>query len=410
MFPTDTFSFLKSYSISTRLVSSPIPAQPAYHLLSIQTPAPDRFWSRQSRGQCSDQVLLTGMATADNHSSKMDSPSAEEESWMPYDNQEYFTVQRGRKQSRTSTCLNDDDYDYAIELKLDDEYRQAADALPSIAELEDLEDDDLLIILDEKRQSFDMGLNRGASMSSGQSPKLNGIVKYLRDSLSISPSSSTRRKTIVKREYGNAASDSCVINVVPSPLRGTPVSEGESKGASESHRVILHSTEHSPMQNNDSKLRALSPKRVTPLRSGPIYTADQMSRSTVDHSCKVTQDSDDRIQIPTQDSNEKLIQDQNMELNGETDQRWSLTALWNATKESTRPLSLRLAAASARLLRSKEPLNPVTSLFEPATVISNKGLRVISGKGKMDIKEIRRCRSSKNDGRGMYHLFYTLQF
>ena len=72
--------------------------------------------------------------------------------------------------------------------------------------------------------------------------------------------------------------------------------------------------------------------------------------------------------------------------------------------------SLRLAAASARLLRSKEPLNPVTSLFEPATVISNKGLRVISGKGKMDIREIRRCRSSKNDGRGMYHSFYILQF
>ena len=346
----------------------------------------------------------------DKHPIKMDSPSAEEESWMPYDNQEYFTVQRGRKQSRTSTCLNDDDYDYAIELKLDDEYRQAADALPSIAELEDLEDDDLLIILDEKRQSFDMGLNRGASMSVSHSPKLSGIVKYMRESLSISPSSSTRRKTTEKREYGNAASDSCVINVVPSPLRGANLSEEESIRDSDSQRMLLHGTGHSPILNNDSKLRALSPKRVTPLRSGPTYTADQISRSPVDHSSDASQNKDDRIQIMNQELKEGLIQNQNMELNGDSDQRWSLTALWNATKESTRPLSLRLAAASARLLRSKESLNPVSSLFEPATVISNKGLRVISGKSKMDIKEIKRCRSSKNDGRGMYHTFYALSF
>ena len=80
------------------------------------------------------------------------------------------------------------------------------------------------------------------------------------------------------------------------------------------------------------------------------------------------------------------------------EQRWSLTALWNAT----RPISLRIlaVATSARLIRPNEPLNPVTALFEPATVISGKSLIMMSIKSKMDIEELKRCRTNsgkKND-------------
>ena len=345
----------------------------------------------------------------------MDSPSAEEESWMPYDNQEYFTVQRGGMQGRTSTCLNDDNYDYAIELKLDDEYRQAADALPSIAELEDLEDDDLLIILDEKRQSCDVGLSRGGSMSMSQSPQLKGIVKYLRDSLSISPSFSSRRQTVEKRQIERDEDNMCIIDVVPSPLRDVPESVTESNRGSNTKDITSQNTDitHSPAPNSESKLRALSPKRMTPLRSVALNGTDQMNKSLIDHSYNPTINRDDQIQNLTHDPDEEIVPHQNVELNADIDQRWSLSAMWKATKESARPLSLRLAAASARLLRPKEPLNPVTSLFEPATVISNKSLLVISGKGKMDIKEVKRVHSNWDDGRGkcffmLFHLFINL--
>lgn len=43
---------------------------------------------------------------------------------------------------RPSTALNEDDYDYAIELTPDDEYRQAAEALHSVS---DFDDEDLFL-------------------------------------------------------------------------------------------------------------------------------------------------------------------------------------------------------------------------------------------------------------------------
>ena len=126
-------------------------------------------------------------------------------------------MRRGRgKQGRQSTCLNDDDFDYAIELKLDDEYRQAAHALPSIAELEDLEDDDLLIMLDDRKQSVEIGLNR--RLSSTQPTQRKSIVEYLRGSLSLSPTGSRSRITKDRKLSDDGDISTCVIDVVPSPL------------------------------------------------------------------------------------------------------------------------------------------------------------------------------------------------
>ena len=258
---------------------------------------------------------------------------------MPYDDEEYFTVERGNM-NRHSTCMNEDDYDYAIELKMDDEYRQAADALPSIAELDDVDDDDLLIMLDEKRQSISDSLS-----SASVSP--SGIVKYIRDSFSLSPSVSTSNRRSDLR-------DSCVINVVPSPLRalkGVDIELGGiSDGRSPSKLIPKSST----------SLTALSPKRKTPL-----FYETSLSPSA---------------------ENVPKISELDVE-------RWSLSSIWAAGKEATRPISITLqkVAASARALTSKEPLNPVTALFEPVTLMS-KSLLVISSKGKMDIKE---CKQSQ---------------
>ena len=161
---------------------------------------------------------------------------------MPYDDEEYFTVERGNM-NRHSTCMNDDDYDYAIELKMDDEYRQAANALPSIAELDDVDDDDLLIMLDEKRQSISCSLS-----SASVSP--SGIVKYIRDSLSLSPSVSTSNRMSNLR-------DSCVIHVVPSPLRSLKSVDIELAGINDGRSP----SKLTPGSNNSFK--ALSPKRKT---------------------------------------------------------------------------------------------------------------------------------------------------
>ena len=44
---------------------------------------------------------------------------------------------------RTSYSLNDDEFDYALELKPDDEYRQAAEALQAVRDFdEEVADDD----------------------------------------------------------------------------------------------------------------------------------------------------------------------------------------------------------------------------------------------------------------------------
>ena len=88
------------------------------------------------------------------------------------------------------------------------------------------------------------------------------------------------------------------------------------------------------------------------------------------------------------------------------EQRWSLTALWNAT----RPISLRIlaVATSARLIRPNEPLNPVTALFEPATVISGKSLIMMSIKSKMDIEELKRCRANSGKKKIKYVYMFLL--
>lgn len=51
----------------------------------------------------------------------------------------HFGAGGGHHQGRPSTLFNEDDFDYAIELLPDDEYRQAAEALPEIVDFDEVE-------------------------------------------------------------------------------------------------------------------------------------------------------------------------------------------------------------------------------------------------------------------------------
>ena len=267
-------------------------------------------------------------------------------------------------------------------------------------------------------------LESGGS-GNGRYPHLSphkGIVKNLRDSLS----------PLFSRRRSNSTGDNCLIDVVPSPIRGEPGQDpvadytdnrhntnnnDSNNNDSNSNANSNNSNNNSSINNSpanvqntsmnrsmDSSLRALSPKRLTPLRKAGNTPSDtpgnspineqEVGPNSINNSVNINRNSDQNSDEKGDDKNSK-----NNENNDEKDEnRWSLTALWNATKESARPISLRLVAAAntVRQMRAAEPLNPVTSLFEPATIISGKGLLVMSNKGKMDIKEIKRSRSNNN--------------
>ena len=111
-----------------------------------------------------------------------------------------------------------------------------------------------------------------------------------------------------------------------------------------------------------------------------------------------------KVQREGEDENEEGKEGEVVQDGEGVDRKWSLTALWKATRDTARPISLRILAA----IRVNEPLNPVSSLFEPATVvISGKSLIMMSMKGKMDIKEVKRCRTNNVTNNGTYGILYN---
>jgi hypothetical protein len=260
----------------------------------------------------------------------MDSPFIAEDNWS-HDDSKYtsFTKEmQGSVHSRYSTCMNDDNYDYAIELKLDDEYRQAADALPNISEL-DIDDDHLLVLLD-KHTSFP---TRRVTLSSAI--EHGKIKEYIRQSLSLSP---------------NRRSEDSIVNEVPSPLQSPDchdIEEGFDNDNDNENDRDENEFETIPLTtpNHHSPLQPLSATRVTPLRSP----------------------------LPAKPKNTDLF-------SYSVYKTWSLSGVWNATVKTIRPVSQRIMAAGADII-NREPLNPVTALFEPPTMINKSAKRMINNFG-----------------------------
>jgi hypothetical protein len=261
----------------------------------------------------------------------MDSPFIAEDNWS-HDDSKYTSFRKemqGSVHSRYSTCMNDDNYDYAIELKLDDEYRQAADALPNISEL-DIDDDHLLVLLD-KHTSFP---TRRVTLSSAI--EHGKIKEYIRQSLSLSP---------------NRRSEDSIVNEVPSPLQSPDCHDIEEGFDNDNDRDENdrdgNEFETIPLTtpNHHSPLQPLSATRVTPLRS-PL-PAKSKSTDLFSYSIYKT---------------------------------WSLSGVWNATVKTIRPVSQRIMAAGADII-NREPLNPVTALFEPPTMINKSAKRMINNFG-----------------------------
>ncbi len=63
----------------------------------------------------------------------------DDDDMMPFIDDIEFAPSFHSMQGRVSSVFNEDDYDYALELRHDDEYRQAAEALPEITDFQNLE-------------------------------------------------------------------------------------------------------------------------------------------------------------------------------------------------------------------------------------------------------------------------------
>lgn len=261
----------------------------------------------------------------------------EQENWMQYDDQEYNDIER-LETGRQSTCMNEDNYDYAIELNRDDEYRQAADALPNIAELDDVNDDDLLIFLDEKRQSVS-----GTLVAA--SPKRHGLVQQMRESLLLLQ---PRRKGGPHvGTKNNCESNTCRLDRRESDCSVIDMVKTSMHGISEDAR----------QQNLD----ASSPRSISSFSEQP------------DASCKLEAGLLDGRSSPKKSD------------------KWTLSSILAA-----KILFLKTATADVRSWTVKDPSNPVTTLFEPHSVLSRKGLMLMSSKSKADEKEVKQYESSKS--------------
>jgi hypothetical protein len=173
----------------------------------------------------------------------MDSPFIAEDNWISCDDSKYTSFQKemhGSVHSRYSTCMNDDNYDYAIELKLDDEYRQAADALPNISEL-DIDDDKLLVLLDKHTSFPTRRFTLSTAIEHGK------IKEYIRQSLSLS---------------ANRRSEDSIVSEVPSPLQ-SPEHHDIEEGFDDVDDVDENEFENVPLTTptRQSPLQPLSPSR-----------------------------------------------------------------------------------------------------------------------------------------------------
>ena len=266
----------------------------------------------------------------------------DEANWLQCDEQEYSAGVATLHMARQSTCMNEDDYDYAIELSRDDEYRQAADALPNIAELDDVDDDDLLIFLDDKRQSVNEELVSA-------SPKYHGLIKHIRESLSLLQ---PRRKD----GPNNETKIDCESNTCRLDQRESDCSEIDMLGSS---------YQSDPIGTRQPISDAPSPRWMSP------------SSKLSDTSCKLEAGLLDDPPSPKKSNT------------------WLLSSIWEA-----KAVSFQRDAAGVKSWTVNEPSNPVKSLFQPHSILSRKGLMIISTKGKTDNNEVKQYESSKSsDGK-----------
>ena len=254
---------------------------------------------------------------------------------MPYDEQEYFTVEK-RDPSRLSSCMNDDDYDYAIELRMDDEYRQAADALPNIAEVADVDDDELLVLLDERRQEV------VTESSTKGLQQRRGIVKFIRESLSMH---SMRRDSTYSFNSYQAGNGNRVLSVIPSPIRLSDQNDIEEGEIDSSH----DSTNRNDARKDSPSARACLPKTTAELESGSSLEVESSSHSKSNTTSKSAAGWSTRIS--------SLL-------------GWSSNS--NSASADTVVGSDKAAAVGRHLEPESERSNPVKALFEPISLLSGK--------------------------------------
>ena len=270
----------------------------------------------------------------------------EQENWMQYDDQEYNAIER-LETGRQSTCMNEDNYDYAIELNRDDEYRQAADALPNIAELDDVNDDDLLIFLDEKRQSI------GGTLVAA-SPKRHGLVQQMRESLLLLQ---PRRKGGHIGTENDCESNTCRLDRRESDCSVIGMIETSKDNISVDARQKNHGASSPRSMSSSSDLPDTSCKLEAGLLDGPSSSSPSPSPKKSD--------------------------------------KWNLSSFCEA-----RILSVKRATAGVRSWTVQDPSNPVTTLFEPHSVLSRKGLLMMSTKSKAEEMDAKQYESSQfSDGR-----------
>lgn len=258
---------------------------------------------------------------------------------MPYDEQEYFTVEK-RDPSRLSSCMNDDDYDYAIELRMDDEYRQAADALPNIADVADVDDDELLVLLDERRQEV------VTESSTKGLQQRKGIVKFIRESLSMH---SMRRDSTYSFNSYQEGNGNRALNVIPSPIRLSDQNDIEEGEIDSSH----NSTNRNDARIDSPSARACLPKTTAELESGTSLEAESSSHSKSNTTSKSAAGWSTRIS--------SLL-------------GWSWNAISNSNSASADTVvgSDKAAAVGRDLEPESERSNPVKALFEPISLLSGK--------------------------------------
>ena len=148
---------------------------------------------------------------------------------------------------RLSTSANEDDYDYALELRADDEYRQAAEHLYNITDFEDCENylESLLTEQDEERQEQDRDEEREDEEGKSEKYPLEAESKQLAPSL-----------TRVSNEGNSSESGLSSYIFGSSPAVGRRSKYKDSDGEDEDEEVSPSAATSSPSVRNRSNSAA----------------------------------------------------------------------------------------------------------------------------------------------------------
>ena len=110
-------------------------------------------------------------------------------------------------ESRQSLLMNEDDFDYALELKPNDEYRQVAEALPQLVDFDEIDLEDLLPCDEQstKLQSSSFSLRKRLSSFDERMLQLHTHTQLLSVSPVPSPTDKKNNKDALAKDRGSDA-------------------------------------------------------------------------------------------------------------------------------------------------------------------------------------------------------------